>query len=414
MFLKNLWHFTRLYIERGNSIPLPSYFYIAFTHTGITRRIYGGNDITAHVTGRCVGALVIDKLVADIKSGTIPVNDAVIACISDILHSESRDVRLCLNQPGIVELVNMASLVLGYVDSFKVSDVPLDLHKVLQQTLVILSQAVPPQENTGIHSDQAAVLSHISDDGPERTIVSRLYGLLKTCISDASPLVEEVRTSCLRMCLKTLWLSSKAYHHTSNPLPHYFPLMLASSEMTRHFQTEQDPIIRLTGCCFGALIASKLVDTLNSERYVSFRPYGQGAELACIYAILGTKYLDIPLRPHRLRIINLLNVVSLISGEIDALFTDSEGMSVDTLRGNMPLADTTKVTLRILADRLRDTRFIPRRLPMHRRQLLQEIYFDVEDAFGLHRLKHETTNALDRVQKKLVRLLPPVGPGIMG
>ena len=408
MFLKNLWHFTRSYTERWNSIPLPSYFYIAFTHAGVTRRIYGGDNMTAHVTGRCIGALVVNKLVADIKSGTITVKDAEIECLSAILHSESRDVKLCLTQPGIVELVNLASLVLlGHVDSFKASDVLLDLHEVLQQTLGILSHAVPPQENTEIHSDQAGVLSHIFDDGLERIIVSRLHGLLTTCISDTSPFAEELRASCLRMCLKTLWLSSKSYHRTSKTLPHYFPLMLASPEMIHNFQTEQDPVVRLTGCCFGALIASKLIDTLYSEIYISLA-YDQGA-WTCISAILGTGR-DASLASHVLRIINFQKVVSFFSGEIDTLFNDSERMPVDMLQRYMLLVDTTKVTLRTLADRLCDGRFIPRWLPMYERQLLQETFSGIEDAFDLlHGSKYETVNALDGLQQKLDRLRPAVG-----
>jgi hypothetical protein len=42
--------------------------------------------------------------------------------------------------------------------------VPLDLRGVLQQTLGILSQAFPPQENTEIYPDQTVALPNISDD----------------------------------------------------------------------------------------------------------------------------------------------------------------------------------------------------------------------------------------------------------
>src|ERR1700744_1380200 len=69
-----------------------------------------------------------------------------------------------------------------------------------------------------------------------------LHGLLTTWMLDASPFTEEIRTSYLRLCLK----------------------------MIHNFQTKQDPVVRLTGCCFGALIVSKLVDTLDSGTYVFF------------------------------------------------------------------------------------------------------------------------------------------------
>jgi hypothetical protein len=394
-------------IERGDSIPLPSYIFIPFTHPRVTRCILEKGDIAALVTRRCVGALIVNKLAADIKSGLVPVNDAELAYLSAILHSESRDVRLCLTQPGIVELVNVASLVLGHVHSLKASDVPLDLREMFQQTLEILSQAVPPQENSNIHPDQTISLSNISDDKFEPAVASRLHGFLKICLSGTSPLAKEVRRSCLRMSLKTLWLSGNAYHRTSDPLPPYFPLMLASPEMIHHFQTEQDPVARLTGHCFGALISNKLVDTLKSP--VSFSTYDLDAKLACISAILGRSHHEDLLTPHHLRIINFRKVVSLILGEIDTLFTNSEGMPVDTVLQDMLLADTAKLTLHSLADHLRDSVFIPGGIPSGWSQLLLEICSDIKYAFDLHRSKHETVNALDQLQPKLEILLHTAG-----
>ena len=113
--LTNLWHFTKAYIKRGNSIPLPSYVYIAFTHPKITRRILEKvekDDIAAHVTRRCVGALVVNKLAADINLRILPVNDAELACLSAILGIDSEDVTLLLSHPGGVQFANMVLLVL--------------------------------------------------------------------------------------------------------------------------------------------------------------------------------------------------------------------------------------------------------------------------------------------------------------
>ncbi|KAN0137242.1 hypothetical protein V8E53_004952 [Lactarius tabidus] len=255
-----------------------------------------------------------------------------------------------------------------------------------------------------IHPDQTISLSNISDDKFEHAVVSRLHSFLKICVQGISPLRDEVRTACLRMCLNNLWLSGKAYHRTSTPLPPYFPLMLASPEIIRHFQAETDPVARLTGCCFGALIASKLVDTLKGP--VSLSGHNQGAGLACIPAILGIGYGEDLLTPHQFHIINFWRVISLISGEIDTFFTDSEGMPLDTLRGNILHVDTAKLTFHILADRLRDTKFIRGELPMDQRQLLQETYSDIDDAFELSRRKHETVNAFDRLRTTLDGLLP--------
>jgi hypothetical protein len=388
-----------------------SYIFIAFTHPRITRCILEKGDVTAHVSRRCVGALVVHKLAADIKSGIIPVSDAELACLSAILHSESRDLRFCLTEPGTVELVNMALLAFGHVDSLDACSVQLDLQVMLHQTLRILSQDLLAQ-NAEVYPAGVVAPSDISIDRIKYAIVSRLHGLLKIYLSGTSPLTKEVRTSCLRMCLKTLWLSGNAYHHTSDPLPPYFPLMLASPEMFHHFQTEQDPVAHLTGCCFGALISSKLMDTLDSESPVSFSTNDQDAKLACILAILGRGHHEELLTPHHIRIINFRKVVSLILGEIDTLFADSEGMPVDTLLRDMQLADTAKLTLRSLADRLRDSRFIPGGLPLVQRQLLQETYSDIEDALGLYRRKHETVMALTRLSRKLAYLLSAGGEGI--
>ena len=159
---------------------------------------------------------------------------------------------------------------------------------MLQQTLGILSQALPAQGNARLPLDQTLALVNVSDDKFERAIVSLLHDLLKMHIPGASSLVEEVRTSCLRVCPKSLWHCGKAYHQAPDPLPSYFPLVLARPEISRHFQTEEDPVARMTGCCFGALLVSKLVDTLESHISLSGRV--RNAELACISAILGTEH----------------------------------------------------------------------------------------------------------------------------
>ena len=353
-------------------------------------------DFAALVIRHCVGALVVNKLAADISSRKVAVGDPELACLSSILDSESRDVRLCLTEPGTVDLVNAAFLAFGYGGSSKSSDVSRDAHDVLRQTLGILSQALPAQENTESQSDQTAVLSNISDDWYEQTIVSRFHGFLKICAPDASPLMEETRTACLRIFLKTLWHSGKAYHDTSDRLPLYFPLILASPEIIHQFEAEQDPTVRLTGCFFGALIVSKLADTLESP--VSLSGHEQNAELACISAILGPGHPDDLLTPHQLLIINFRKVVFLMSGEIKALFT-VEGMRADML-------NTAHLTLCILADRLRDSRFLPGDLPTDQRRLLQKIYSEVKKAQHSDQLKDQTAKTLYRLRQKLEQIPP--------
>jgi len=361
----------------------------------MTRRIREQRGLA--VIGRCVEALVVNKLAADINSRTVPVSDAELACLSSILASESRDVRLCLTQPGIIELVNMSSFTLGHIGSLRANDVPLDARDVFQQTLNILSKALPAQENAELQPDQMVALSNISDDRFERTIVSCLHGFLKIYISGASPLTEEVRTSCLRVCLKTLWHSGKACHHTSGPLPPYFPLMLASPEITHHFQTEQDPVARLTGCCFGALIVSKLVNAIKSPISLSSRV--DNAELACISAILGTGHREDLLLPHQLRVINFRNFVSRILSETDTLFT-AVGMPAEAL-------NIVQDTFYTLGDGLSN----PMReggLPMDQRLLLLNELSSVKNALLTYWSQDQTVKRLSRLLQISDKLLPAV------
>jgi hypothetical protein len=112
MWMKNLWHFTRGYNERGNSVPLPSYVCIAFTNPEMTRRIREERDLAVRVIGRCVEALVVNKLAADINSRSVPVSNDELACLSAILGTKSDDVMLLLNHPGAIEFTNMIFLAL--------------------------------------------------------------------------------------------------------------------------------------------------------------------------------------------------------------------------------------------------------------------------------------------------------------
>lgn len=155
------------------------------------------------------------------------------------------------SQPGTIELVNLASLALGDINSMGFDQLPPRTCLMLQQTLDVLSQTLPPLGNAELSLDHIVAQVNLPDDDKfERTTVFRLYVLFKMCIPGASSLTEEVWISCLRMCLKTIWHCAKAYHQTSNPLRSYFLLALTSPEDTRHFQTEQDPVSCITGCCF--------------------------------------------------------------------------------------------------------------------------------------------------------------------
>ncbi|KAH9062273.1 hypothetical protein EDB87DRAFT_1608257 [Lactarius vividus] len=184
------------------------------------------------------------------------------------------------------------------------------------------------------------------------------------------------------MCLKTLWNCGKAYHQTSDPLPSYFPLVLARPEITRHFPTEQDLVARIMGCCFRALVISKLVNAFKSPIFVSGHVLNE--EIACISAILGTEHHEVSLLPYHLHVINFRNVVSLMSGKI------------------------VRDTLYTLSNSLRDSVFMLGGLRRDQERLLREISSDVVHALRSDQLENETVETLDRLRQILEELPPRV------
>lgn len=159
--LKNLWHFTRVYIERGDSTPLPSYVYIAFAHPEITRRLIEKGDIAAHVIRRCAGALVVNKLATDISARTL-VNDAGLECLSAILETDSQYVKPLLSHPGAVQFANIIFLVSDDIYDSLLSPTS-DVLDVIRQTFSILSHALPAQSEASMELDLTDTLMEVSE-----------------------------------------------------------------------------------------------------------------------------------------------------------------------------------------------------------------------------------------------------------
>jgi hypothetical protein len=183
MFLMNLWHFARAYIEHGNSVPLPSYIFIAFTHPRITHLISGqGGDIAPQVIRHCLGALVVNKLATDIDARTLqdPVNDAELGCLSAILGTDSQDVTRLFSYPGAIQFANMIFLASDDVYRSSWISVP-DVLDVVHRTFSIISQALPAQLNTEMHLDLTDTLTDVSKG--RFKLVSHLC-VLKTRIRD--------------------------------------------------------------------------------------------------------------------------------------------------------------------------------------------------------------------------------------
>jgi hypothetical protein len=155
----------------------------------------------------------------------------------------------------------MVSLAFGDVGPLAINALPSDVRDVAQQTLAALSQTAE------FHLDQPIAQLDISDAKFDRIIVSGFNKLLQMCKPDTSPLPTEVRRSCLRMCLKSLWYCAQAYNRPgiSKPLPPYFPSTLASPKITYLINEEQDPVSRVVGRCFSALVVTKLVADVRSR-----------------------------------------------------------------------------------------------------------------------------------------------------
>lgn len=175
--MKNLWHFTRESNEHGNSEPLPSYIRLAFTNPEITRRIHGESSLAIFVIGRCVGALVVNKLVAGINARDVAVSDLELACLSAILGTKSDDVLLLLRHQGAIELTNIIFLAWANIDSSGSASVPSDVLDVVHQTFVILSKALPAELNTTMQLDQTDALISVPDGKCELIFRSPGHGL---------------------------------------------------------------------------------------------------------------------------------------------------------------------------------------------------------------------------------------------
>ncbi|KAN0137246.1 hypothetical protein V8E53_004956 [Lactarius tabidus] len=247
-----LWYFGRAYNQAGASQPLPSYLPNTLIPE-ITRRTQTEQDFRVHVIGRCFGALIVKKLVADIDSRIEPVRDAELACLSAILGAKSRDMKLYLSRPDTVTLVNMVSFLTDDVVTMSQNTFPSDVLDVVQQTLDILSHPISTPGSAGL--GQPIVIISGSNGKFERILLSTLHNLLSACILETlTPRKRpEVDTSRLRMCLKGLWYFGRAFNQLGDsihlPSDTYFAFL--NPKLTRHIRTRSDPAVRVIGHCHG-------------------------------------------------------------------------------------------------------------------------------------------------------------------
>ena len=318
--LKNLWYRLRAYGQPENSMPLPPNVLFAFSSPALTNRIRVARGVATGVMGRCVEALVVKELVAGVKPSTnsnIQSRNNKLASLSAILGAESNDVKFCLECHGAIELATMVSLAFGDVGPLAVNALPSDVRYVAQQTLAILYQTAE------LLLDQPIAQLNISDANFDHIISSGFHKLLQMCITGTSPLPAEVRRSCLRMCLKSMWYCAEAYHQlgASKPLPSYFPRALASKEIVRRIHTERDPVSRVVGRCFCALVVMKLVADFRSRADSNVQISDD--ELVCISAILGTPDNDMTYWLKQPGAIELMNVAFLAFDDIGSFAADT-------------------------------------------------------------------------------------------
>ncbi|KAF8260600.1 hypothetical protein EI94DRAFT_887381 [Lactarius quietus] len=350
MCLKSLWHCAKEYNQLNASKPLPSYFLVVLAAPEITHRIQTEQDPVSHVIGRCFVSLVISKLVVSFRSRTDPtaqIGDEELACLAAILDAESQDVKIWLRLPGTVALANIASLAFNKVNTviYGMGLLDTSIRDTVQQTLGILSQSLSAELSADLRPDQTNTSpSTLSYGQFEQVALSRLYGLFETCTRQMPRLTEEIRTSCLRMCLKSLWDYGRTYHRpgASELLPSYIPLTLGGPQMISRIHSEQNHAVRMMGRCFEALIANNLAAHVKS--HADSNPLISGEALECLSTILSTGKADVVLWLSWPGAVELANMVSLIFSEIHFY---SDAAQSDVL-------DTVQQTFNILTQTLPD------------------------------------------------------------
>ena len=104
--------------------------------------------------------LILNKLVAKISSHTNLIRDAEMECLSKLLHTECRDLRVYFSKPGAIALANMICFMFDNEDTLIPSPntISSDVLDVVQQTINILSQALLARESTEIQEMHTAHL----------------------------------------------------------------------------------------------------------------------------------------------------------------------------------------------------------------------------------------------------------------
>lgn len=333
--LKCLWSFAKAYNQVGSSQALPSYFPYALASPEITRLFQAEKDSGVRVMARCYGALIVNKLVADVESRADSISDQELACLSAMLGDNSHDVKLFLCQPGAVTLMNMISMTFDDIDSLVTDTVLSCVWDVVQQTLDILFQSSPVAANVQLDRPSANVNGFGPSGGNFGCILeSRLLDLLDTCLQVPSLIEERVRTGCLRMCLKGLWYFGRTFNQLGNAtlLPSFSCFAITNPETIRRIHEQHDLTVRVTGRCVQALVVNKLATVIKSRSITL-----SNDELVCLSAILGIKSHDAMLLLSHPGAIEFTNMIFLALDHFDCVSTRISSDVPDVLRETLSI-----------------------------------------------------------------------------
>ncbi|KAH8990259.1 hypothetical protein EDB92DRAFT_1946606 [Lactarius akahatsu] len=261
-----------------------------------------------------------------------------------------------------------------------------------------LAARMPGSFDSRASPDTTLAMLSLLAEQPEKptsdpTLGSRLHELLETCLSGASLLTKEQRRNCLRVILKRLWCCVRTYDLSENsevPLAPFVRAISASPDVIGRIRTEQDPAVRLLGRCFGSLIIKRLASSMTSPTHTSIVAFT--LEMACLSSILGATSEQVRDWLGQEGAIDLVNVISLASGEFETLV--ASGTEGD-------VGDVFQQTLSILAEGIVSSRanveWDPGDLPVDLVARFHEIYFKFANAPVPDVLKEQLRHILDRL-----------------
>lgn len=120
-------------------MPLPSFVGITLTDPEFTRRIHSKGDLTIRVTGRCIQALIVNKLVDSISSSSAAYGEEM-GWVSSLLGTEPDEFSRQRRPTTVTKLHNVINLMSSEIESLFTLETPrADVLKIVQQTLEIIS-----------------------------------------------------------------------------------------------------------------------------------------------------------------------------------------------------------------------------------------------------------------------------------